>query len=203
MTGTTTSWLRTWWCWRRRCRGPRSGSRRVRGPDRGAGRDHRGREPCLWPGCSLSCRRWNSPACSRSPRRCFHRLRKGFYGLRVTLLMTLFMALLREPRGRRRDPAAAGGSGPAARARPGAGGQDVAPPNSPSRRPWQGRPAAGRPRRQHATSPPGGGRVPLPRRSRPRLLRPPGSYPRPHRPDADRRPRHRRDLGSATPTVIR
>ena len=31
---------------------------------------------------------------------------KGFYGLRVTLLMTLFLALLRKPRAERSDPAA-------------------------------------------------------------------------------------------------
>ena len=122
-------------------------------------------------------------------------MRKGFYGLRAVLLMGVFMALLREPR-------AEG----ATRLRPVDLGRllglDRAPEVKTLRRKLaelaghgrgaQLQAAIARPARHH---PPGRGRVLVPGRARPGLLRHPGPAQNAHRQDADRRPGDRGNLG--------
>ena len=94
---------------------------------------------------------------------------KGFYGLRATLLMGVVMALLREPR--------AEGT---TRLRPADLGRLLGLDRGPEVKTL----------RRKLAGPPGRGRISLPRRPRPGLLRHPVSAPQdPHRPDADRWPR--------------
>ncbi len=125
-------------------------------------------------------------------------MRNGFYGLRVTLLMGVFMALLREPR-------AEG----ATRLRPVDLGRllglDRAPEVKTLRRKLtelaehrRGAAAAGRARSPPRRDPTRGGGVPLPRRTRPGLHRAPGSSPRPTSPGCGSRARRPRRPGSAT-----
>ena len=126
----------------------------------------------------------------------FGPMRKGFYGLRVTLLTAVFMALLREPR-------AEG----ATRLRPADLGRllglDRAPEVKTLRRKLAELASHGKSGELQAAlgahhargDPPGRGRVPLPRRARPGLLRDPAASQDPHCPDADRRASNRRDLG--------
>ena len=59
----------------------------------------------------------------------FGPMRKGFYGLQVTLLMTLFMALLREPRAESATRLRPAGPWPDLGLGQAPGGQDVAPQN--------------------------------------------------------------------------
>ncbi len=105
-------------------------------------------------------------------RATYGRVRNGFYGLEVMLVVLVFLALLREPRAEgatRVSPAALGRVRPG----PGAGGQDDPPQ---ARRAGRGRESrgadhgAGPPSRRH---PAGRARVPLRRRARPRVLRHP------------------------------
>ena len=56
----------------------------------------------------------------------YGRLRHGFYGLRATVLMLVFLALLREPKPRAR-PASDRPTGSAARPGSGAGGENDLP----------------------------------------------------------------------------
>ena len=105
------------------------------------------------------------------PGHVYGRLRNGFYGLEVMLVVLVFLALLREPRaeGATRVPPAALGR---------VLGLDRAPEVKTIRRKLAELAAAGKAAdlimalaRHHAAARPARARVPLRRRARPRLLR--------------------------------
>src|SRR5665811_724747 len=88
----------SWWCWRRRCRAPLSGSR----PGLGISPRRRCRSPRVrifrQVGLLLALPALEMTGLLEVAQETFGAMRKGFYGLRVTLLMAVFMALLRQPR---------------------------------------------------------------------------------------------------------
>ena len=103
-------------------------------------------------------------------RQVYGRLRDGFYGLEVMLVVLVFMALLREARaeGASRIP---GRAGPGARPGPGPGSQDNPPQARRARRRRQGRGAAAGAGPPPRRGPPGHPGIPLYRRAHPGLLR--------------------------------
>ena len=72
-------------------------------------------------------------------RQVYGRLRNGFYGLEVMLVLLVFLALLREPRAEGATRIPPGRAGPGAGPGPGAGGQDDPPQARRARRRRQGR----------------------------------------------------------------
>ena len=182
------------------CRTRRRGRPSGRWPGSGCwarapGRCSRQARGTRWPGCCWRCPRWREPGCWPAPAPVYGRLRNGFYGLEMLLVVLVFLALLREPRaeGATRVPPAALGR---------VLGLDRAPEVKTIRRKLAELAAAGKAAdlqlaiaRQHAAARPDTLGFLLHRRAHPRLLRHPGRAEDARRAAEVPRPGNRGDLG--------